>query len=135
VDENEFNGEWLLELLKPDHDFFEIVLRGKTLKGRMLHDMREMEKIKKKARSLAAMTSKTAPAKWREYLPITPAEADVIAAITEILIDPKISDFTALQLCREAGPATFALHIQIMEQLGSTMVERESEELDGAKNE
>lgn len=132
---SDFTGQDLLGLLTPSEDTYEIPVRdGVVLKCRMLRDMREMEGIKRKSRSLAALTAGTAPAEWRPYLPIAAVEGDVIAGMSAMVIEPVLSDLLLLQMCREAGPATFVLYQQMMAKVAGPLVEGETEALDLAKN-
>lgn len=85
-----------------------------TLTVRQVKSTEEMRDIKVKGLQFARMLQNTPPAAFTPFLPVTEATAEMVICVSELVIEPKVSQLDALQMAQEAGQLLAHIFGQIM---------------------
>ena len=104
--------------------------KGEKLRFRALRDMTDMYRIEKAAQAFAKRSAPAeAPAEWQPYTSPISGVRRSCYYVSELSVEPKITQLEALQLAQAAGPLVSAIFAKLMGGVASVVSDDEAKEL------
>lgn len=91
---------------------------GRAFTGKSLQSADEISKVFRRAKHLANLSAAKTPPIYHQYLPLSETTARGVAFIEEVLLEPKLTTFDAIQLSAKRG----AYFLEIVNGLQSTLL-------------